>query len=120
MYQVKKIALWNLKGLHQVNTILSLCGRDMAKKYDLHHWDNSYIKNVVILILCVLKNQIFLVYDEQYPVATFQLSESVNELKFQKFATEPQKSGGDWDFLYEVYRNDCERTRPFPSDLRGV
>ena len=94
MYQVKKIALWNLKGLHQVNTILSLCGRDMAKKYDLHHWDNSYIKNVVILILCVLKNQIFLVYDEQYPVATFQLSESVNELKFQKFATEPQKSGG--------------------------
>ena len=65
----------------------------MAQKYDLHHWDNSYVKNVAVLILCILKNEIYLVSDGKYPVATFQISEQGSSLYFQKLATDPQYTG---------------------------
>lgn len=67
---------------------------DMAKKYDLHHWDNFRIKNHIIVAWCALKNDIYLVYKGIEPVATFQTRKTGNSCSFQKLATAPKFSGG--------------------------
>lgn len=59
MYEVKRVSLINLSGQFKVNNILYDCGKDMAKKYDLHHWDNSHFKNLIIVVLCELKNAVY-------------------------------------------------------------
>jgi GNAT superfamily N-acetyltransferase len=66
----------------------------MAKKYDLHHWDNSHIKNWIIVALCAMKNDIYLVYSQKTPVATFQTRKTEKSFLFQKLATIPAFSGG--------------------------
>lgn len=70
------------------------CGKDIAKRYDLHHWDNSHVKNLVIVALCALKNDIYLVYNQNTPVATFQTRKNEKSFLFQKLATSPSFSGG--------------------------
>lgn len=94
MYQVIKLSKCNIVRLKKVSDILYECGKDMAKKYDLHHWDNSHIKNHIIVALCAMKNDIYLVYNEKTPVATFQTSKREKSLLFQKLATSPTFSGG--------------------------
>ena len=64
-----------------------------GKKYDLHHWDNSHIKNYIIVALCALKNDTYLVYSEKTPVATFQVRRKEQSFLFQKLATSPAFSG---------------------------
>ena len=94
MYQVSKLSKCNIVGLKKVSDILYECGKDMAKKYDLHHWDNSHIKNHIIVALCAIKNNIYLVYNEKIPVATFQTRKIEKSFLFQKLATAPTLSGG--------------------------
>lgn len=79
--------------LLKVSDILYKCGKDMASKYDLHHWDNSHIKNWVIVVLCALKNNIYLVCSEKIPVATFQTRKMNESFLFQKLATSPEFGG---------------------------
>lgn len=94
MYTSRKISLFHIPGLIKVTSILYRCGKDMAKRYGLHHWDNSYFKTAVIVLLCALKNRIYLVYDsDKQAVATFQVKKSENKLTFQKLATDPNFSG---------------------------
>jgi len=93
LYSVCKLKIWNIVKLLKVSNILYQCGKDMAAKYDLHHWDNPHIKNWVIVALCVLKNQIYLVYDNQTPVATFQTRKVNQSYLFQKLATSPAFAG---------------------------
>ena len=94
MYSVHKLRIWNIIGLLKVSNILYKCGKDMAIKYDLHHWDNSYIKNWIIIVLCVLKNNIYLVRKSKMTVATFQTRKINQSYLFQKFATLPEFAGG--------------------------
>ena len=94
MYQVKKLGKFNIIGLKMVSDILYECGKDMANKYDLHHWDNSHIKNHIIVALCAMKNDIYLVYSDKTPVATFQTRKNGQSFLFQKLATAPSFSGG--------------------------
>lgn len=94
MYSVCRVKIWNVAKLLKVSGILYKCGKDMAAKYGLHHWDNSHIKNWVIVALCAMKNQIYLVYDNHTPVATFQTRKKGQSLLFQKLATAPAFSGG--------------------------
>ena len=94
MYQIRKLSKCNITGLKKVSDILYECGKDMAKKYDLHHWDNSCIKNYIIVALCAIKNDIYLVYSEKTPVATFQTRKMEQSFLFQKLATTPAFSGG--------------------------
>lgn len=93
MYQIRKLSKCNITGLKKVSDILYECGKDMAKKYDLHHWDNSCIKNYIIVALCAIKNDIYLVYSEKTPVATFQTRKMEQSFLFQKLATTPAFSG---------------------------
>lgn len=92
MYLVSKLKKYDIFGLKKVSDILYDCGKDMAKKNNLHHWDNSHVKNWVIVALCALKNDIYLVYNEKSPVATFQTRKNGNALLFQKLATSPSFS----------------------------
>ena len=93
MYSIKKIRLFNLSGILKVSDILYKCGKDMAEKNDLHHWDNSHFKNLMIVILCALKNDIYLVFDNEKAVATFQTRKVSQSYLFQKLATSPEFSG---------------------------
>ena len=94
LHSIRKLRIWNIAGLLKVSSILYECGKDMAAKYDLHHWDNPHIKNWAIVALCALKNDIYLVYDNKIPVATFQTRKINQSFLFQKLATLPQFAGG--------------------------
>ncbi len=93
MYSVCKIKIWNIVGLIKVSNILYKCGKDMSAKYDLHHWDNSHFKNWIIVLICAMKNNIYLVYDKKKPVATFQTRKVNLSYLFQKLATLPEFAG---------------------------
>lgn len=93
MYKVQKVGLFNIGGQIKINKILFECGKDMAKKYDLHHWDNSYFKNFIIVALCELKNTVYLVTEGEKPVATFQIKQVDGTVHFEKLACSPKYSG---------------------------
>lgn len=93
MYILKKVGKLDFPKLNAVARILNACGKDMANKYDLHHWDNPFIKSLIIVGLCDLKNEIYLLYDENKPVATFMTKCIGNDLHFEKLGTLPSESG---------------------------
>lgn len=93
MYQYRRVHLWNIPGLWKVIAILSRCGKHMAQTQDLYHWDNSFIKTACIVGLCALRNKIWLVYDRERAIATFQTKKTSIGLHPQKLGTDPQFSG---------------------------
>ena len=115
MYRVKRIGIINLPGQIKVNNILFDCGKDMAKKYDLHHWDNSHLKNFIIVALCELKNTVYLVTEDEKPVATFQTKQVGKTMRFEKLACSPKHSGkgiGSFcmSYIEEMAKKEgCER-----------
>lgn len=88
-----RVHLYQMKKAFTVAKILNRCGKDMSNKYGLHHWDNPMIKSCVIVFLCLLKNQIYLVLDAGTPVATFQIKVLDDALFFEKLAVVPNVSG---------------------------
>lgn len=91
MYHIRKA---NMPDLLRVEKILYRCGKDMAQKQSLQHWNNSHLKNAAVVALCVLKNSIYLVTDENGDaVATFQTQMADGVLYFQKLATDPVFAG---------------------------
>ena len=52
----------------------------MAKKYDIHHWDNPWIKTFLIVLICLTKNKVYLVGDER-TVATYQIKKTEHGYK---------------------------------------
>lgn len=93
MLRLKKIRKYDIFGLSTTAGILHDCGRDMAERYQLYHWKNAYIKSFLIVILCALKNQIYLVYDVNSAVAAFMTRKQGQVLHFEKLATVPSRSG---------------------------
>ena len=93
MYELKKVRKLDIPKLRTVAHILNACGKDMAEKDDLHHWDNSYIKSLIIASMCSLKNDIYILYDESNPAATFMTKKKGEYLHFEKLGTLPSKSG---------------------------
>lgn len=91
--KVKRIFPWDIKKSLLSAKILNKCGKDMAQKYNLHHWDNSMVKSCVIVELCLLKNQVYLVLEGKNPVATFQIKKKGRVLFFEKLAVSPKASG---------------------------
>lgn len=93
MFEVKRVGKIDFSGQMKINRILYECGKDMANKYDLHHWDNSGFKNFIIISLCEVKNRVFLVTENKNPVATFQIRIEDSSLHFEKLACSPNNSG---------------------------
>ncbi len=116
MYLIKKVNLLNLIELNTVSSILYRCGKDMAQKYNLQHWNNSGLKNAVIVFLCVLKNKVYLVCDSNgKAVATFQTKQNGTQMRYCKLATDPAFAGkGIGSFCLEATENlareaNCEK-----------
>lgn len=86
---VMRISLFSFRRLMQMKRILYACGKDMADRYNLHHWDNSHFKTLLIACLSALRNRIFLVYSDSTPIATFQTRRAGDCLYFYKLATLP-------------------------------
>ena len=93
MYTVSRLGMFDVVGLLNATGILYRCGKDMAEKYGLHHWNNPYLKTLAIACLGRLKNTVYLVKDGKTPIATFGISEKDGTLLFSKFAVSPEYSG---------------------------
>lgn len=93
MLDIKKVSKNNISDLNKAAKILNACGKDMAEKYDLHHWDNLYIKSLMIVGMCALKNDVYMIYDGLKPVATFMTMKNGDTLHFEKLGTLPAESG---------------------------
>ncbi len=93
MYSLKRVRSLDIPKLVAAARLLYACGKDMARKYGLHHWDNPLIKTLVIVGLCDLKNNIYLVYDETKPVATFMTKCRGEDFHFEKLGTLPSEAG---------------------------
>lgn len=82
-----------LRDCLSVASILYACGKDMRKKYNLHHWDNPWLKTVIIVVWSSLKNRVFVVEDGKKTVATYQTKTEQDTLQFEKLAVLPTESG---------------------------
>ena len=71
--KLKRVHIYEVNNLLPLARILNRCGKGTLKKYDLHHWDNPMVKNCIIVLLCMLKNQVYLVMDNKNPVAHSKL-----------------------------------------------
>lgn len=90
---IERVHMYEVKQALTVAKILNQCGKDMANKYGLHHWDNTMIKSGMIVFFCLLKNRIYLVMEDKKPVATFQIKMLEDALFFEKLAVVPQTAG---------------------------
>ena len=93
MYRFRKAAFYDILKLADAASILHACGKDMAERYDLHHWDNPYLKSFAIVCLGVLKNEVYLLYKDDTPAATFQIKARDGVLHFEKLGTHPAEAG---------------------------
>lgn len=93
MYRFEKIGKFNILKISRVSAILNDCGKDMADKYGLHHWDNPYVKSLLIVELCALRNSVYLLFKSNRPVAAFMTRVQGEELHFEKLGTLPAESG---------------------------
>lgn len=73
--------------------ILYACGKDMGKKYNLHHWDNPWLKTFIIVVWSSFNNRVFIVEDGRNAIATYQTKTEQNTLHFEKLAVLPTESG---------------------------
>ena len=86
----------NVRVIHSFRDVLSVtdilhaCGKDMARKYDIHHWDNLWIKTFLIVVGCLMRNRVSVVEDERI-VATYQTKVKDSVLYFQKLAVKPSE-----------------------------
>ena len=76
-----------------VTNILHSCGKDMAKKYDIHHWDNPWIKTLIIVLMCLKNNKGYVLEQAGSIVATYQIKVADGSLYFEKLAVKPEMSG---------------------------
>lgn len=83
LFSIKKICKFNFKDLNEVWKILYLCGKDMAYKYNLNDWNNSYFKDWIIVLICNLKNDIYLVKSVDKVVATSQIKKKIKNYVFK-------------------------------------
>lgn len=91
-YTYKRVTVFHPLRVLRTARILHRCGKDMAKKYDLHHWDNSWTKTLAVVLLTACKGKTYLVTLDQ-PVATFTYKQSGDTLYFEKLATLPECAG---------------------------
>lgn len=73
--------------------ILHACGKDMSRKYDLHHWDNPWFKTIIIVVLSSLRNRMYVVEASGKVVATYQTKAEHGILHFEKLAVLPSEKG---------------------------
>ena len=91
----RRIPIYSYSQIKDVANIITSCGEDMYKKYNLSHWRNSLVKTILIVYYtCVLRHTtIWGVYRGTEMVATFQTRKQGQNLNFCKFAVLPKYSG---------------------------
>ncbi len=90
---VGRIKVFDIPGICRASHILHACGKDMARRFDLHHWDNPRAVTFAIAGLGCLKNEMYLVRDGDRPVATFQIKKNGQDMHLTKLATLPDAAG---------------------------
>ena len=93
MSEFRTVRKFDAAGYLKAARILNRCGKDMAEKEDLHHWDNPMIKSFAIVLLCAASNDVYILYEHRKAVATFQIRKRGTDLYFEKLAVIPEASG---------------------------
>lgn len=110
MLKIKKVHWFDLEAIFSVAEILNKCGKNMAQKYGLHHWDNTKIKSLVIVGMCVLKNDVYLIVSDNVSVATFQVKCNKDTLFFEKLAVLPAYAGkGLGGYCLKIIENKAKQ-----------
>jgi len=108
-YSVKQVSIFTVSRLLEVERILYASGKHMAAREGLHHWDNSHFKTLIIVILCMLKNKVFIVYEDKNAVATFQTQITGDILVPEKLAIFPACLGrGLGSFCWERIEREAK------------
>ncbi len=90
---VREVKPWNIPGLIRVAGILDACGRDMAARYGLRHWDNPRWKTLAVCAVSVLRHRVYLTRDGSGDAATFQTDRQGSLMHLSKLATLPAAAG---------------------------
>lgn len=70
----KRVRLYNIGAIIACTTILYQTGKDMAKRYGLHHWDRPWLITLAAFVLGVIKHPAFAFLNaEKKIVATLQM-----------------------------------------------
>ena len=103
MLSVQPVRVYQIGKMLRVADILYACGKDMAGKYGLQHWNNSRLKTWAVVGLCMLKNKVFLgVNEDGRTIATMQTKLQGDALHLAKLAVHPSASG-------KGYGSECLR-----------
>ena len=89
----KRIHFINFFSILKISSILRKCGKDMAIKYGIHHWDNSLIKNLLIVMYGLLRNETYLITHKKEVVGTVQIYYKEDYIHFSKLAVLPDYNG---------------------------
>lgn len=92
---IKAVSFFDIPSILSVSNVVFDCGRDMSKKYGLHHWDNSRILTFCIVIYgIIIKNtKLWRVDSNKKAIATFQTKIKGDFLNFSKLAVSPAFEG---------------------------
>lgn len=85
----KKIYFFSIMDIFHYAYILTECGKDMYEKYGLTHWKNSFIKNFLIVIIGLFKNQLFIGFISGKYCCAFQIHFLKEGVLFSKLCTLP-------------------------------
>ncbi len=93
MFVIKRVGIFDVIGLYRITYILNECGKEMAKRYSLNHWKNPFLKSAVIVLICALRNDMYLVTEGNKYIATFQTNIIDKTIFFEKLGTLPTEEG---------------------------
>ncbi len=91
MLMYKRVTPENVSGLEQIYHILKACGEDMYENQGLVHWKSPY--PIAAIRADAAEKEVYLVFDEEKPAATYQLLYEGNAVTLTKFAVRPEKAG---------------------------
>lgn len=92
---IKTVPFFDIPSIWRASNIVFECGRDMSKRYGLHHWDNSRLLTFCIVMygINIKKTKLWRVNSNNKTVATFQTKIKGNYLNFSKLAVSPASEG---------------------------
>ena len=93
MPEIKPAAAWDLPALWRVSGIIRACGRDMAARYGLRHWDHSRLILFGFTVLDARHRRIYLVTENGKNRATFRVNRAGEWLRLSKLAALPEAAG---------------------------
>ena len=116
MADIRKLGRFDAIGLMRASAILYACGRDMAGRWGLRHWDHSRLITFAITLRASLQHEVYLAEEGGRALATFQTRREGEWLNLSKLATRPGNDGRGLGSLCMAYAEQ----KALREGLKGV